>query len=64
MISFSMNHRLAVFLAGILLSGLSHTSLTQIVLFGGSLSDTGNLFQTIGSSPPACFNDQFSDGQV
>ncbi len=59
MTSSSIPHWLAVFLTEILLSGLSHTSFTQIVSFGGSLSDTDNVFKTIGSFPPACLTVNF-----
>jgi phospholipase/lecithinase/hemolysin len=64
MILFSLPPRLAVFLIGILLTNVSHADYTQVISFGDSLSDTGNLFQTTGSPPPPYFNGRISNGQV
>ncbi len=60
---FSNAYKLAVFLAGILLASLSHADYTQVISFGDSLSDTGNLLQTTRSPPLPYFNGRISNGQ-
>jgi phospholipase/lecithinase/hemolysin len=45
MILVSTSRKLVVLFIGVLLSNLSHASFTQVISFGDSLSDTGNLFQ-------------------
>ena len=63
---FPITRNLAVFLVGMLLSSLTHAAFTQVISFGDSLSDTGNVFAaTTGTNPPApYFNGRFSNGQV
>ena len=63
---FPITRNLAVFLIGMLLSSLTHAAFTQVISFGDSLSDTGNVFAaTSGTNPPApYFNGRFSNGQV
>jgi phospholipase/lecithinase/hemolysin len=40
------------------------TPYTNVVIFGDSLSDTGNLYASTGFPPPPYFNGQFSNGPV
>ncbi|MES2354902.1 MAG: SGNH/GDSL hydrolase family protein [Pseudomonadota bacterium] len=40
------------------------TPYTDVVIFGDSISDTGNLFASTGFPPPPYFNGQFSNGPV
>ncbi|MEE9424508.1 MAG: SGNH/GDSL hydrolase family protein [Methylococcales bacterium] len=43
---------------------MSYADYSQVISFGDSLSDTGNLFQATGSPPPPYFNGRFSNGPV
>ena len=63
---FPITRNFAAFLVGMLLSSLAHAAFTQVISFGDSLSDTGNVFAaTSGANPPApYFNGRFSDGPV
>ena len=63
---FPITRNFAVFLVGMLISSLTHAAFTQVISFGDSLSDTGNVFAaTTGTNPPApYFNGRFSNGQV
>jgi outer membrane lipase/esterase len=53
-----------VFLFSLSVSGLSHASYSQIISFGDSLSDTGNVFTATGSPPAPYYNGNFSNGPV
>jgi outer membrane lipase/esterase len=65
MLLLSTTRKLVVLLIGMLLSNLSHATFTQVISFGDSLSDSGNVFQATGNSPPPpYFNGRFSDGPV
>ena len=65
MLLFSTTRKLIVVLIGMFLTNLSHATFTQVISFGDSLSDSGNVYQATGTSPPPpYFNGRFSDGPV
>lgn len=46
------------------LSNLSHASFSQIVAFGDSLSDSGNVYATVGTPEAPYYDGRFSNGPV
>ncbi len=65
MISVSTTRNIVMLLIGMLLSNSSYATFTQVISFGDSLSDAGNVFQATGTSPPPpYFDGRFSDGPV
>jgi phospholipase/lecithinase/hemolysin len=55
---------IAALALGMLAPATARAGLTQIVAFGDSLIDTGNLFAATGQPPPPYFNGHFSNGPV
>ena len=54
----------AVLALGMLAPAPARAGLTQIVAFGDSLIDTGNLFAATGQPPAPYFDGRFSNGPV
>ncbi len=49
---------------GLIFSGAASAQFTQVIVFGDSLSDTGNVFSVSGSPPAPYFGGRFSNGLV
>ena len=64
MFSFAKSHAVVVLVLTLSLSELTHAAISEIVAFGDSFSDSGNLFAAVGNPRPPYYDGNFSNGPV